>query len=114
MTDITEYMIGKEFFKWDVFAKEYLTNDERKMPIRYYGEYFNFFCKSADLLDDPVEITCSHPDYKFVDYTQAFMRDMMNFNFEWFSYVHKRLNGWSGIDCIKFEFDPIVKQLLNK
>ena len=71
MTNITEYMVGKEFFKWDAFAKEYLTNEERKMPIRYYGEYFNFFCKSADLLDGPVEITCSQPNYQFVNYIQG-------------------------------------------
>ena len=114
MTDITEYMVGKEFFKWDAFSKEYLTNEEREMPIIYCGVYFNFFCKSADLLDGPVEITCSHPYYKFVNYVQAFMRDMMNFNYEWFSYVHKRLNGFPGVDCIKFELDPTVKKLLNK
>ena len=110
MTDITK----KNFFKWDPFAKEFLTNEEKKMPIIYYGEHFNFFCKSADLLDGPVKITCRHPDYKFVDYTEVFMRDMMAFNFDWFSYVHKRLNCFQGVDCIKFELDPIVKKLLNK
>lgn len=114
MTDVNEFMTGKNFFQLDVFAKEYLTAEERKMPIIYYGEYFNFFCKSADLLDGPVEITCSHPNYKFVNYLQEFMRDMMNFNYEWFSYVHKRLNGWPGISCVEFELDEIVKQILNK
>ena len=43
MTNIEEYMKGKEFFKWNPFLKGYVSNEERKMPIQWSDINFHFF-----------------------------------------------------------------------
>jgi hypothetical protein len=104
MTNIEEYMKGKEFFRWNPFTKELLSDEERKKPIKWSNIDFVFFCKHADLLGAPLEIRLIS-DYKYTDYRKEFMRSFMQFVFEWKEYVYSHLNGFCGIDCIEFEFD---------
>ena len=112
MTNIEEYMKGKEFFKWNPFLKGYMSNEERKMPIQWSNIHFHFFCKHADLLGAPLEVRVIS-NYKFRDYRIVFMRAFMQFVFEWKNEVCDHLNGYSGIDCIMFEFDENIKFEFN-
>jgi hypothetical protein len=107
MTNIDEYMKGKEFFKWNPFFKGYVSDEERKMPIQWSNTDFHFFCKHADLLGAPLEIRVLS-NYKFTDYRTKFMRSFMEFLFEWKNDVWAHLNGYSGLDGVNFEFDKNI------
>ena len=112
MTNIEEYMKDKEFFKLNPFLKGYISNEDCKKPIQWSNIDFHFFCKHADLLGAPLEVRLIS-NYKFTDYRKEFMRAFMQFVFEWKDEVWSHLNGYSGLDCVEFEFGDNIKFEFN-
>lgn len=106
MTDF-ENIDKSEFFKCNPFQKGFISDEDRKKPIIWRSIIFVFFCKHADLLGAPVEVKLIS-NYKFINYKDEFMRDYMEFIFWWKDNIFSHLNGFSGIDCIKFEFDKNI------
>jgi hypothetical protein len=112
MTNIEQYLKENHtpLFGWNPFFKGYLSNKDRKLPIQKYCENFRFFCKHADLIGAPIEITPLFEDHPFMspNWETALMHDIMEFMFEWREYVWSHLNGYSGFDKVRFEFDPSI------
>ena len=108
-TNIDSYFENGNGFKSNPFRKGYLSNEERKQPMRYYAENFVFFSKTADL-SEPLEIyrniERALPDVYYKGWEDALLHDYFNFIVWWLDNVHKHLNGFSGIDGIKIEVDP--------
>ena len=112
MTNVEKYLKDNNLLLlgWNPFYKGIFSDDERKMPIQRWCENFKFFCKHADLLDSPIEITplFSTP-FMEKDWTSAFIHDLMEFMIDWHRYVYSHLNGYSGLHGITFEFDERMK-----
>lgn len=84
------------------------------MPILKYGYHFKFFCKHTDLLGEPVEITpIIDKPWNASTWEESLLKDLMMFMFDWRVYVWEHLNGYSGLDLVKFEFDPSLKININ-
>lgn len=99
-----------------LFKKGYLTDEERKKPLRWFGDSFVFFAKHADL-SFGVEIHIN-PDYSYPQsdsprWKEELIRDCIRFGLWWRINVHQYLNGFSGLDCIKIEIDPKLNMKLN-
>ena len=80
---------------------EYLTEKERKEKISHRGNYYSF--ESCVDLSTGVAISANSAnmtDFKPV----ALVSDTMQFTAWWMLTYHKRLNGFAGLDTIKFVF----------
>ena len=112
MTDVEKYLKDNNLllFGWNPFFKGILSDEERKMPIQKYGENFKFFCKHTDLLGAPIEISPLYSTpFGETSWTSALIHDLFSFMFDWREYVWEHLNGYQGIQGIKFEFDERMK-----
>jgi len=107
--NIDSYFENGKGFNANPFRKEYLTEDERKQPFRYYGESFIFFSKTADL-SSGLEIFRNpnnrYPALYMKSWEDAFTHDMIQFSLWWNNNVFARLNGFPGLDTVKIEIDP--------
>ena len=115
---INTYFEDGKGFKFNPFRKGYLTDEERKEPLRWYGSNFIFFAKHADLSETGVEvyrnIGYSYPDGPVPrTWENALIRDCMLFGIWWRDNVHKYLNGFPGFDTVKIEIDPKLNMNLN-
>lgn len=113
MTNLNDYN-RSDFFTSNIFDHKILSDEERKMPYKWQGENFMFFCKHADLLGAPVEVRATST-YPFMEssWLAAYQHDLMNFITDWKDNVWKRLNGYSGMSGIKFEFDENISVDFN-
>ena len=114
--NIDSYFEGGKGFKANPYRKEYLTEEERKQPFRYYAESFVFFSKTADL-SEGLEIYRNegmrYPALYRNSWEDAFMHDMIQFGIWWNNNVFIRLNGFSGLDNVKIEIDESIGLKLN-
>jgi len=77
----------------------FLTSEERKMPIAHGCS--NAMLESVADLSSGVKII---PYGSSENYTPQDMAcDVAQFTMWWSRKLHKRMNGFSGIDCIKWE-----------
>lgn len=116
--NIDSYFENGKGFRSNPFRKGFLTDEERKEPLRWYGSNFVFFTKHADLSDTGVEIYRNenylHPDGPIPRTLEnALLRDCMMFGIWWRMNVHKFLNGFPGFDTVKIEIDPKLNMKLN-
>ena len=115
---INTYFEDDKGFKFNPFRKGYLTDEERKEPLRWYGSNFIFFAKHADLSETGVEIY-RNMGYSYPDgpvprtWENALIRDCMMFSIWWRDNVHKYLNGFPGFDTVKIEIDPNLNMNLD-
>lgn len=115
---INSYFEDGKGFKFNPFRKGYLTDEERKEPLRWYGSNFIFFAKHADLSETGVEVY-RNVGYSYPDgpaprtWENALIRDCMLFGIWWRDNVHKYLNGFSGFDNVKIEIDPNLNMNLD-
>lgn len=114
--NIDSYFENGKGFKANPFKNEYLTDEERKEPFRYYAESFVFFSKTADLsagLEIYRNEIYGYPGLYYNSWEDAFMHDMIQFSFWWFNNIFKRLNGFNGLDTIKIKIDPTLGLKFN-
>ena len=98
-------------FRSNPFIKGYLTDEERKMPFRWYGENFVFFSRTADLsagLEIYRDENKIYPDVYYKTWENAFLHDLILFGMWWKTNVHEHLNGFNGWDCVKIEIDENI------
>lgn len=113
MTDVDKYLKENNLllWGWNPFYTGILTDEERKMPMQWYGENFHFFCKHVDLLGTPLEITPMYSNpFMEKSWRDALFHDLMSFMFTWQRDVYKHLNGYSGLHGITFELDDRIKK----
>lgn len=80
----------------------YMTDEERAAPLVHYAEGLTFSC---DRLDLKTPVTVSHYNGpNFINH-QRLATSMACFMAWWILNVHPRLNGFSGVDCIRWKFD---------
>ena len=116
MTDVDKYLKENNLllFGWNPFYHGILSDEDRKMPMQWYGDNFHFFCKHVDLLGTPLEITPMYSNpFQESDWISAFIHDLFSFMFEWKEYVWKHLNGYQGLDGITFKFDDRMDININ-
>lgn len=115
---INSYFEDGKGFKFNPFRKGYLTDEERKEPLRWYGSNFIFFAKHADLSETGVEVY-RNVGYSYPDgpvprtWENALIRDCIQFGIWWRDNVHKYLNGFPGFDTVKIEIDPNLNMNLD-
>ena len=79
----------------------YITQEERKKPLTHSTEGFRFSCDHLDL-SAPVHVSSDF----YAQYSPAQLsKAVACFIAWWMLWVHKTLNGFSGIDCIEWKFD---------
>lgn len=79
----------------------YLSDKERKEPIKRICRYYEF-TSCADLSQGvKIRPLTENPEYKTATYLIA--QDVASFTAWWINAVHKNLNGFSGMDTIKWE-----------
>lgn len=87
----------------------YLTEKERKEPFVHYGGYFDFSCKHQDLSEDII-VTKTELNKKYLSenpkrFQEELVKETARFICGWTIQVHRKLNGFSGTDCFKWNFD---------
>ena len=80
----------------------YFTEEERKEHLIHNCEFFQF--ESCVDLSKGVTIRAIHYelDYILKNKPEALASDSVRFGIWWNNNFHKKLNGFSGIDCVKF------------
>ena len=79
----------------------YLTQEERKQQCQDYYNGFTFDCIRD--LSQPVVITGD------IANTKRLCSAITNFIGMWMYSTHKNLNGFAGLDTIKYEFKEIIE-----
>jgi len=85
---------------------KYNTKEEKLQPIEHVCEWFRF--KSTVDLRNGVEIT------PIVHYSEGIevdrlMADVATFTAWWMLWIYPEINGFSGIDTVKWKLDPNIK-----
>ena len=81
----------------------YLTETERKQPIRHMCQWYEF-SSCADLSEGvKIKPIVDNPDFRGEKAINLIARDVAQFTAWWMISFHGKLNGFSGIDTIKWE-----------
>lgn len=83
----------------------YFTTEERKAKIAYHGDYFTF--KSCADLSMGVTITMDdyYSNKDFMLYVPKLISDTARFTTHWMVNFKPKLNGFSGMDTVKFNLE---------
>lgn len=81
----------------------YLTQEERKQPISHMCNYFTF--KSCADLSQGVKITAITGNPKYKENPNLIAQDVACFTCWWVLTFRENLNGFAGLDTIKWEVE---------
>lgn len=118
-TKTHEYLEKKnlKLLNWIMNDSHRLSDEEAKMPIHFYGEYFYFFAKSADLsrgfevsfIDNERQSYVNESNFK-----DKYSIDLMEFISEWTTKIWTKIDGFIGFDNVKISFDSDVKDYFKE
>lgn len=78
-----------------------LSTEDRKEPLFHQCDYLSF--SSCLDLSDPIKVSYGIPNGRVS--LQNYTRSVASFFAWWSHFVHKDLNGFSGMSHLKFELD---------
>lgn len=118
-TKAHEYLEKKnlKLLNWIMNESHSLSDEEAKMPIHFYGEYFYFFAKNADLRHGFEVAFIDDDRKKYVDesnFKDKYSVDLMVFISEWTTKIWTKIDGFIGFDNVKIVFDDEVKQYFKE
>ena len=81
----------------------FYTEEERKKPHYFMGEYFEFFTCADLSIGIVVKPITEHK--KYYDNKELLSRDIMCFTADWCYFTKPKLNGFDGLSRINWKYE---------